>query len=306
MKVRFWGVRGSIPVPGPQTVRYGGNTACIEIEGAKKECIVFDAGSGVRLLGLDLMQRGMPLPLVNLFITHTHWDHIQGFPFFVPNYIPGTTVAVRGPVHYMDTKNLRDVFDQQMSYDYFPISNSQLAAQLSYESIGETNVNIGPITVSSQFTNHPIRSLGYRVEENGRSVFYSGDHEPYYNLFSGSETDADEDDDLLFGDIDTTVDVANQRFVDFFRGVDVAVLDCQYTPEEYAADKRSWGHSSWDYCLDWMQKAGVERMVLTHHEPLRTDDEIDRISDSVRQAAGERGIDPQRIIIAHEGLEMSV
>jgi len=307
MKIKFWGVRGSIPVPGPTTLKYGGNTSCVELCGEQKECVIFDAGTGIRPLGLDLMKRGKPLPEINLMISHTHWDHIQGFPFFVPCYVPGSVMKVKGPVHFSENQSLQNVFEVQMRYDFFPISNEQLAAKINYETMKESSFEVGSLKFQTQFVNHPILTLAYRVTENGRSVVYTGDHEPYQNLFKakkGSDTRAE--DDLLFGNIEETVAAANQRFVNFIRGADLLVIDCQYTPEEYQTSRRNWGHSSWDYCLRWMKEGSIGQMILTHHDPLRTDDELDKMLESVRQAAKEQGLDPQKIFISQEGVEFQV
>jgi phosphoribosyl 1,2-cyclic phosphodiesterase len=308
MKVKFWGVRGSIPIPGSATVRYGGNTPCVEVRGEHGECIILDAGTGIRAMGLDLLKRGSPLPLIHVFISHTHWDHIQGFPFFTPCHIPGTAVQVKGPVHYLENKSLQDIFDIQMQYEFFPVSSQQLAAEVQYEALNETTLEIGSVQIKTQFMNHSIRSLGYRLIDNGRSMLYTGDHEPYYNLFDAKDDShaPEDDDDILFGDVEATVEAANKRFVDFVRDVDLFVVDCQYTPDEYPASKRNWGHSSWDYCLEWMKSAGADRMVLTHHDPHRTDDALDDILGRVRQAARDKGIDPQKIMMAQEGMEISV
>lgn len=306
MKLRFWGTRGSIPSPGPSTVKYGGNTACLQLTGENSECIILDAGTGIRLLGLALMETHKSLPPIHLLITHTHWDHIQGFPFFVPCYIAGAKIAVKGPVHFQEGKTLQSIFDVQMQYDFFPVSNAQLKADISYETLDETLFEIGGIQVNTRFSNHPIRSLAYRFEENGKTVVYTGDHEPYYNLFETKEGSGSEDDDLLFGSAGSTVDSANDRFVDFIRGADLLVIDCQYTPDEYPALRRGFGHSSWDYCLDWMKASETQKMVLTHHDPTRTDEALDRMYDDICMAAKEKGLDPERIILAREGQEISV
>lgn len=308
MKVKFWGVRGSIPVPGPDTARYGGNTACVEISGENKECIILDAGSGVRVLGLDLMKRG-PLPPIHILISHTHWDHIQGFPFFVPCYIPGTRVEVKGPVHYIENNTIRNVFDIQMQYEFFPVSNQMLDADIHFETLAETTLTIGGIQIRTQFVNHPVRCLSYRLTENGRSVVYATDHEPYYNLFDTGEsadTEDEKNEELLFGEVEATVQDANRRFVDFVRGADLFITDSQYTPDEYPSKKRNWGHSSWDYCLQWMKDAGAKQMVLTHHDPLRTDDQLEDILKHIHCAAGKKGIDPNTVMTAKEGIEISV
>ncbi len=245
MKVKFWGVRGSISVPGPATVRYGGNTTCIEVKGRQGECIILDAGTGLRCLGMDLLKRGVPLPLINIFISHTHYDHIHGFPFFAPCYIPGTVIQVKGPVHYLEKRSLKDVFDIQMQYDFFPVSNQQLAADIHYEALNETSMEINHLRIKTQFSNHPVRCLGYRITENGRSMVFTGDHEPYYNLFDTEDAprSPESEDNLLFGDVEATVRDVNRRFADFVRDADLFVVDCQYTPDEYPAGKRGWGHS---------------------------------------------------------------
>jgi phosphoribosyl 1,2-cyclic phosphodiesterase len=308
MKVKFWGVRGSIPVPGVSTARYGGNTTCIELKGQNGECIILDAGTGLRALGLDLLDRGVPLPLIHVFISHTHYDHIQGFPFFAPCYIPDTVIQIKGPVHFIENRSLKDVFDIQMQYDFFPVSNQQLAAEIRYETLNETIIDIGPLRVQTQFVNHPVRCLGYRFYENGRSIVFTGDHEPYYNLFDTVETSQyhESEDNALFGDAGVMVMDANRRFVDFLRDADLLVVDCQYTPDEYPSIKRGWGHSSWDHCLEWMKSSGADRMVLTHHDPIRSDNALDEILEKVRKAAQGRGIDPGKVFIAREGMEISV
>ena len=238
MKIKFWGVRGSIPVPGPQTVKYGGNTSCIEVQGANGEQIVLDAGTGIRLLGLDILKRGTPHPKIDLFISHTHWDHIQGFPFFAPCYVPSVELNVKGPIHFVDKESLQNVFDLQMQYEFFPISNQQLGAKIDYHSLKESNLDVGNINVRTQFMNHPILCLGYKLTENGKTFVYTGDHEPYHNVFS-EEKKEDAEDDNLFGNLDGTVNAANERFVDFIRKADVLVVDCQYTPEEYRTSRRN-------------------------------------------------------------------
>ncbi|MGA1870117.1 MAG: MBL fold metallo-hydrolase [bacterium] len=310
MRVKFWGVRGSIPTPGPTTVRYGGNTSCVEVQGEKDECIILDAGTGLRLLGIDLLERAKPLPTLHLFISHTHWDHIQGFPFFAPCYIPGTEIHVKGPVHFLEYKTLKDIFDNQMQYEFFPISNQQLAAHITYETLDEKRFEIGNFTLQSQFANHPIRSLSYKLEENGRIVVYTGDHEPYFNIFDDPynhlQEEEEDDDDILFGDIESAVKDANRRFIEFIRDADLLIVDCQFTPEEYPSEKRNWGHSSWNYCLEWMKIGGIKQMALTHHDPMRTDEALDNIIKSVHKEAEGKGLDPEKILMAQEGMEVLV
>lgn len=308
MKIRFWGVRGSLPAPGPTTVRYGGNTPCYEVCGKNRECIILDAGTGIRLLGLDLMKRGKPLPPIHLLISHTHWDHIQGFPFFVPAYVAGTALRIVGPPQLKENESIRSAFDLLMKYEYFPVSNQQLAARIDFQSLGETRTPIGDIEVQTQFTNHPVLSLAFRLTEAGRVLVYTGDHEPYHNVFQSKPkpSAAAEEEDALFGDVNLTVADANQRFVNFIRQAHVLVMDGTYTPEEYRASRRGWGHSAWDYCLQCVREAKVERLVLTHHDPTRTDDALDEMLATVRAAARDQGLDPRQVTLATEGTEIEV
>lgn len=306
MKVHFWGVRGSVPIPGPETVRYGGNTSCIEVQGRAGESIVFEAGTGIRCLGLDMVSRPeLPRP-IHLFVTHTHWDHIQGFPFFVPCYNPSAEIQVYGPVHVPERKTLKSIFDSQMQHEFFPVSNRQLAAGITFEELQEATLRVGGIDLCSRNMNHSIRSIGYRLVEDGRTLVYTGDHEPYYNVFDEGPGAVAAGDDLLFGNIQETVTDATRRFLEFIDRADLLIIDSQYTPDEYPALKRTWGHSSWDYCLEWMIAARVQRMILTHHDPGRSDAALDAIAADVRAAARSRGIDPERIGIAREGLKVSL
>jgi phosphoribosyl 1,2-cyclic phosphodiesterase len=299
-------VRGSIPVPGPTTLRSGGNTSCVEVHGADDECLIFDAGTGIRALGLELLRRKMPPPPVHLFISHTHWDHIQGFPFFTPCYLRLAEIRVRGPVHFVEEKPLRDVFDEQMRYEFFPISNRQLAANIVYEAVGEAQWSVGRLKIRSQFTNHTIRSLGYRVEENERSAVYTGDHEPYFNLFAADQARKSAGDTMLFDEAEAAVREAEARFTEFLRDADVLIADSSYTPEEYRRGKRNWGHAHWGYWLEVMKKANVKRLFLTHHEPVRNDEELERVLADVRRAATNMGLNGDQIALAKEGEEWDV
>ncbi len=307
MKLKLWGTRGSIPSPGPSTIKYGGNTACIHIEGSKNECIILDAGTGIRPLGMELVEKCEFLPAIHLLISHTHWDHIQGLPFFEPFYFQDAKIDIKGPAHFLEEKMLKNILDVQMQHEFFPVSKEHLKANITYETLDETEFDIGNIHVKSLFSNHPTRSLIYHLTEKGKSIVYTGDHEPYYNLFDvGKESPSNETDDIFFDDTDTTVSNANGRFVNFIKGVDLLVIDCQYTPEEYPSLRRGFGHSSWNYCLDWMKEAGVKKMALTHHDPVRTDDDIDKMFDNIREAAEKKGIDPGKIVMAKEGVEIRI
>ncbi len=182
--VRFWGVRGSIPCPGPDTVKYGGNTTCLEIR-ADKRLIIIDLGTGAKPLA-DYLQandsKQGPLD-IDIFITHTHWDHIMGFPMFAPVFVPGTKLRIRGPVSYNDD-TLASIIGDQLSYRYWPIRQSELSAKIEYMELKEISVDLGDgLKVRTKYLNHPILSLGYRFEYKGKSIVTAFDHEPFRNLF---------------------------------------------------------------------------------------------------------------------------
>ena len=183
MKVRFWGVRGSIPSPGPHTVRYGGNTTCIEVRSDDGALIILDAGTGIFPLAQQLL-RQMPVQ-AHVFITHTHWDHIQGLPFFTPLYIPGNTVRIYGVRDVVTGAGIARVMDVQMQYSYFPVIATQVADGIEYVTLDpEQPVNLGSVTVTPVMLNHPVTNFGYRIDADGKSVFFTGDHEPWLNMYS--------------------------------------------------------------------------------------------------------------------------
>ncbi|MEK7389117.1 MAG: MBL fold metallo-hydrolase [Elusimicrobiota bacterium] len=255
MRVRFWGVRGSIPSPGPATVRYGGNTPCVEIQ-AGEELIIVDAGTGIRELGLDLLKRAVGSPIQgSLFIGHSHWDHIQGFPFFTPLYLPSSRFQVFGM--HGTTKSFQDVMAGQMHSTYFPVQLQDLGSKPEFVEL-TAPIEIGPVKVSHHFLNHPGITVGFRFEHAGKVVSYISDHEPYSTLNTKGE----------FSDKE---DAAIARFV---AGSDMLICEAQYTVDEYKI-KRGWGHSTFNSVLDLAQLAGVARVALFHHDPLHTDDTMD-------------------------------
>lgn len=262
MKVRFWGVRGSIPAPGPKTVRYGGNTPCVELT-CGDETLIIDAGTGIRELGFDLMKRAAGAPIKGrLFIGHTHWDHIQGFPFFTPLFLPTTKFQVYGM--HGTTMAFKDVMAGQMHSTYFPLQLKDLGSQPEFIEIGGP-VQAGPVKVTHHFLNHPGITVGYRFEYDGKVVCYISDHEPYGSLNVKGEF-SDKEDSLV---------------AKFVAGADLLICEAQYTPDEYKM-KRGWGHSTFADVLDLAQKAEVKRMALFHHDPLHDDDKLDaRLADSI-------------------------
>ena len=194
--VTIWGDRGSMPTPGPDTAVFGGNTACIEVRCGER-LIIIDAGSGIRPLGERLLREDLKKGPISadLFITHTHWDHIMGFPMFNPIYVPGTKLRIRGPISYEDD-SLEKVIGSQLSYRYWPVRQDELAAEIEYEQIKETTIDLGDgILVSTKYLNHPILCLGYRIEYEGKSFVTVYDNEPFRNVFPTDPADPNYDEE---------------------------------------------------------------------------------------------------------------
>lgn len=281
MKVKFWGVRGTVPCPGPRTVKYGGNSACIELRvGSPERIIIIDAGSGIRDLGNHLVQNNLkngPLDLM-LFLTHTHWDHIMGFPFFTPIYIPGTKMKVYGPVTFEDDP-LVDVVGGQMKYRYFPVNVGELTSDIDYIRLKENpSIDLGGgLTLRTKILNHSITSLGYRFEYNGRSFCTCYDCEPYRNLFITDPEHPEYDEAMAF-EGGLVADEQNEMLEQFFKGADLLIHDSQYTDQEYG-DKVGWGHSSIEHTVAAATRAGVKKLALFHHDPDRSDEQLDTLAE---------------------------
>lgn len=305
MKVRFWGVRGSIPCPGADTVKYGGNTACIELrfEGLERTMIL-DAGSGIRDLGGFLLANDLkrgPLKL-ELFLTHTHLDHILGFPFFVPLYLPQSTVKVYGPVTF-EEKSLQAVMAGQLSYRYFPVRLEQLLSKIEYIDLAEGVLDLGEgITLRTNYMNHSLLCLGYRFEWGGKVFCTAYDTEPFRNIFS-CDVNAPSYDEGMAREGEAAAQAANERIEGFFAGADLLVHDTQYTEEEYESGKIGWGHSSFEHAIAAAGRAGVKRLAFFHHEPLRTDAQIDALAARYCREGG--GGIPQ-VFFAREGMEIDL
>ena len=304
MKIRLWGVRGSIPVPGESTVHYGGNTACIELRvGEEERLFIIDAGSGIRALGNYLMQHDLPKGPIDtsVFISHTHWDHIMGFPFFVPIFIPGTKLKIYGPVTY-EEEGLEKIVGGQLSYRYFPVKHSELAAGITYHPLKEASMDLGDgLWVTTKYLNHPILCLGYRFEYRGRVFCTAYDTEPFRNVFP---TDPDEPgyDEIAADEGERAAREENEKLLRFYQGADLLIHDTQYTQQEYLESKIGWGHSTYEFAVNSAHKAGVKHLLLFHHDPLRTDEQLNQLIDDYRGRVESKT--SMRIEGAREGMEI--
>ena len=305
MKVTFWGVRGSSPTPGYETARYGGNTLCVEVSlGECGRTIVIDAGSGIRRLGLDLMTRAGRAPRValDLFLTHTHLDHILGLPFFQPLYRSDTQVSLYGPVTSSEG-SLKKVIGGQLSYQYFPVRQVELAADIRYIDLAEGVYDIGNgIQISATYLNHPLLCLGYRLECRGKVLCTAFDTEPFHNIFSTTPSDPGYDESMAREGGQAACE-ANLRIQEFLRGADLLIHDGQFTAAEYAAGRAGWGHSSIEHAMAVAEACGARRLALVHHDPMRTDPDLDRL------AAVYGGFQPGsglEVCFAREGLSVTL
>lgn len=288
LRVQFWGTRGSIPSPGPKTVRYGGNTPCVEVRTADGWLIILDAGTGMRELGRSLLNRANGAPIKgDIFLTHAHWDHIQGIPFFGPIFQRGNHFTIWGS-HSLETSIDRIVRDQ-MNPVVFPVTFEELDATIDFSAIDEKKQRRQGFDVSAFPVRHPGGALGYRftdTSDGGNSLVYVSDNE----LGSG-------------GKYETPVGWRSQ-LVAFMRGAKVLIHDTTYTADEYD-HYRGWGHSTYDDALVLAIEAGVEQLVLFHHKPERSDEELDQRVEACREIVKERGA-TLHVEAAAEGMALTV
>ena len=299
MEIHFWGNRGSIPSPGRDTVRYGGNTTCVEIRNGD-DYILVDAGTGIRLAGQHIIRERGGNQDIPLLITHTHWDHIQGLPFFIPAFVPGNRLRIFGP-HNHQTPFDRVIADQ-MQYSYFPVNFAQLRADISPRTLHEKeSFQLGSIKVTPKYVNHPVPTLAYRFEVDGKSIVFLTDIEPYRDVIYGGVC-PDEDEREEFEDVQRTVIEQNNKIVDFARDSDILVIDAQYTHEEYERSYVGWGHTSMEDALRIAEKAKARNVVFCHHDPNRTDAELDELIGHHEEVLGKkRGHSIQTLRGAQEG-----
>ncbi|PYM14686.1 MAG: hypothetical protein DMD81_17135 [Candidatus Rokuibacteriota bacterium] len=288
MNVRFWGTRGSLAKPGPTTLRYGGNTPCVEVRGADGTLIVLDCGTGAHGLGQFLISSATSPRNGHLMITHTHWDHIQGVPFFAPLFVAGNTWDIYAPSAL--GQELERTLAGQMEYEYFPVTLAQLAATTRYHDLREGRFAVGAVRVITQYLNHPALALGYRLESGGAVIVYATDHEPHAPNPAARR------------DGEPPMHSEDRRHVEFLSGADLIIHDAQYTLEEYP-QKTGWGHSPAEWVVDYAVAARARRLALFHHDPLRSDDALDRLVERCRERSRAAGSQLQ-IFAATEGEEV--
>jgi phosphoribosyl 1,2-cyclic phosphodiesterase/ActR/RegA family two-component response regulator len=294
MRVRFWGTRGSIATPGASTVRFGGNTLCVELITNSGQRLIFDCGTGARPLGIDLEHSAVRPLRATILLSHTHWDHIQGFPFFAPLFVPGNEFTICAPEGV--GPSLANVLSGQMEFTYFPVKLDQLPAKITYRELTEGQHNIDGIGVKTQYLNHPALCLGYRVETDGVSVVYMADHEPFSETLWRADAPP--------GSLESILHAGDRRHAEFMRGADLVIHDSQYTPEEYPT-KRNWGHSTYEYAVELAAASAVRHLALIHHDPLHDDAKVLEIEQLSIGLANRRPSRPH-VFCAYEGCDIMV
>ena len=275
MRVKFWGVRGSTPTPQAENMRYGGNTSCVEVR-VGEQLYVFDCGTGFRVLGQQLRdefgEKKLPLS-AHVFVSHFHWDHIQGIPFFGPLYDRADSQFL---FHCSSrTRSLKQVMDEQMASPYFPVNLSQMQAQQKFYDIDSGRLNLEDgVQIQTSWLNHPQGCMGFRMETKDGVLVYATDNEPG----------------------DAAFDKSVRKLAE---GADVLIYDAQYLPEEYAAEKRGWGHSHWREAVNVVMESGAKELVLFHHDPDHTDVIIDKIVHDARNYY-------PKVRAAAEGMEIRI
>lgn len=281
MLARVWGCRGSLATPGPDTVRYGGNTSCLEVRMDDGSLLVLDAGTGIRALGLRLEDD--PPPRIDILLTHLHLDHLEGLGFFTPIWQRRSEIHIWGPPS--PTRSLEDRIATYLSPPLFPVHLSDVPSHPIFHDTPDDPWQIGSATLRAQLISHPGPTVGFRVEEDARVLVYMPDHEPALGV-----------DDLRA----VSPDWISGYAVAY--GADVMMHDSQYTEDEYAR-KVGWGHSSTEHVVTFAQIAKVRRLVMTHHDPLHTDDDLESILARASELWGENG---GEIGLAHEGMEIEL
>jgi phosphoribosyl 1,2-cyclic phosphodiesterase len=275
--IRVWGARGSLSAPGPETVGYGGNTSCVEVELANGTTIILDAGTGIRELGQRLVERDPDV--LHVCLTHLHLDHVEGLGFFAPLWTPGWKLRFWGPPSA--TTALRDRVARYLSPPLFPMGLAEAPAESVFEDVPREPWRVGPAIIEAETVEHRGPTVGFRIEEEGRVFVYLPDHEPYLTAALDDEPEW----------------ISGWALAE---GADLLLHDSQYTEEEYA-QRIGWGHSSVDQAAAFARAAGVRQLGMFHHDPMRSDRELEELYDRVAEIVQE---DQEPPIIAREGMEI--
>ncbi|MHB1223164.1 MAG: MBL fold metallo-hydrolase [Gemmatimonadaceae bacterium] len=288
LEARFWGTRGSVPSPGPATVRYGGNTSCIELRNAAGDVAILDAGTGLRALGDSLLRTTGGTPMTaNILVTHAHWDHIQGLPFFAPLFRDGNRVRIWSAPPL--TSRLERALRAQMAPEVFPVPFEEVRATVEFLPVPTDGTSVDGFLVRTLPVRHPGGALGFRVtgcNSPRGTLVYIPDNELHPDAPYAAPADW------------------RARLLEFLRGADVLIHDSMYTTEEYSG-VRGWGHSTVDEAVSLAVDAGVPRLVLFHHRPERTDEAVDRLVEHARTLAAGLG-GGLEVMAAAEGVVVGV
>jgi phosphoribosyl 1,2-cyclic phosphodiesterase len=299
MQITFWGVRGSYPVPGAATVRYGGQTSCVEARSAKGECVIVDAGTGMRALGNKLLREARGPQQYHVLLSHVHWDHIQGLPFFSPAYVPGTKIAIHALLTAAD--ELQQVIGGITRHEFFPMPLEAVPATFDYHQVEPgVEFDVGAFHITPIALNHPFGSVGYRLDCDGSSWAYVSDTAPFdrvlhkQHFLSGPEPLSDDD--------KTSLGSMRDALVAKLQNVDTVVYDTHFLPEEYARFPH-YGHSTPDQALEICAEANVRRLVLYHHAPSHGDDQMDQIAATYLAKGEALGIE---VLTSFEGMTLPI
>lgn len=290
MEIKFWGTRGSTPVPGEATLKYGGNTSCIEVR-QNDTIVIIDAGTGIRELGESLVREfGEKKIEVHILISHTHWDHIHGIPFFQPAYLPGNKINFYG-VRGIDS-NFEQIIKGQMDTTYFPVDFSVFKSEIKFNELND-EIDIGPFNVNFFFLNHPGITVGFRLDADNKSLAYVSDNEPYRGTMKEK-----------WDSSVPWVQFFEEKFIKFISGVDIFLSEGQYTKEEYSK-KVGWGHGTMEFSIEIAYKSKVKKLVFIHYDPEHSDTFLDSRLYNIQELVKKNKFGFE-VIGAQEGMEINI